>query len=157
MVFGIIGDVSEDKINVINNMIVAQSHRGPDGHRVLKTPTALLGFSRLKIIDFDDRSMQPMISKNKKYVLLFNGEIYNYKKLKADIGNKYKFNTTSDTEVLLAILILYGLDSLKSINGMFSFCFYDVDKNLYTLVRDRYGQKPLYFLLKRVVFILLVK
>ena len=149
---GIIGDVSEDKINVINNMIVAQSHRGPDGHRVLKTPTALLGFSRLKIIDFDDRSMQPMISKNKKYVLLFNGEIYNYKKLKADIGNKYKFNTTSDTEVLLAMLILYGLDSLKSINGMFSFCFYDVDKNLYTLVRDRYGQKPLYFSIEKGSF-----
>lgn len=142
---GIIGDISEDKINVINNMVLAQSHRGPDGHRVLKTPTALLGFSRLKIIDFDDRSMQPMISKNKKYVLLFNGEIYNYKKLKADIGNKYKFNTSSDTEVLLAMLILYGLDSLKKINGMFSFCFYDVDKNLYTLVRDRFGQKPLYF------------
>jgi len=146
---GIIGDISEDKINIINNMVVAQSHRGPDGHRVLKTPTALLGFSRLKIIDFDDRAMQPMISKNKKHVLLFNGEIYNYKKLKAEIGNKYKFNTTSDTEVLLAMLILYGLDSLKSINGMFSFCFYDVDKNLYTLVRDRFGQKPLYFSIEK--------
>ena len=120
---GIIGDVSEDKINVINNMIVAQSHEGPDGHRVLKTPTALLGFSRLKIIDFDDRSMQPMISKNKNMSYSLMGKFYNYKKLKADIGNKYKFNTTSDTEVLLAMLILYGLDSLKSINGMFSFCF----------------------------------
>jgi len=146
---GIIGNINDNHINSIKNMVTMQSHRGPDGHRVIRTPSSLLGFSRLKIIDFDDRAMQPIISKDKKYILLFNGEIYNYKKLKANIGNKYRFTTTSDTEVLLAMLILYGIESLKHINGMFAFCFYDVEENTYILARDRFGQKPLYFTNKK--------
>jgi len=144
-IIGIIGNIDDAKRHAIKNMLHSQIHRGPDGHRILKTKNSLLGFSRLKIIDFDNRSMQPMVSEDEQYVLVFNGEIYNFKKLKAKIGNKYKFITSSDTEVLLAMLILYGLDSLKDINGMFSFCFYDVKKNTYTLVRDRFGQKPLYY------------
>jgi len=149
---GIIGDIKDDQINIIKNMVTAQSHRGPDGHRVLRTSSSLLGFSRLKIIDFDDRSMQPIISEDNKYILLFNGEIYNYKKLKVRIGNKYKFKTTSDTEVLLAMLILYGLESLNSVNGMFAFCLYNVEENLYTLGRDRFGQKPLYYATEKNYF-----
>ena len=127
-IIGIIGNIDDTKINTIKNMISSQIHRGPDGHRILKTKSSLLGFSRLKIIDFDNRSMQPMVSEDGRYVLVFNGEIYNFKDLKNKIKNKYKFTTSSDSEVLLAILILYGLDGLKEINGMFSFCFYDVKK-----------------------------
>ena len=151
-IIGVIGNIDDIKINIVKSMLYSQVHRGPDGHRILRTKSALLGFSRLKIIDFDNRAMQPMVSKDEKYALVFNGEIYNYKQLKNKIIGKYKFNTSSDSEVLLATLILYGLDGLKEINGMFSFCFYDVNKNIYTLVRDRFGQKPLYYSINRGSF-----
>lgn len=142
---GIIGQIDNSKKSILKDMLISQAHRGPDGHRILITKSSLLGFSRLKIIDFNNRSMQPMVSEDKKHVLLFNGEIYNYKSLKNKIGNSYNFRTSSDTEVLLAVLILYGIKGLKYINGMFAFCYYDVQNEIYTLVRDRFGQKPLYF------------
>tara|TARA_B100000686_G_scaffold331260_1_gene394548 strand:+ start:2565 stop:4454 length:1890 start_codon:yes stop_codon:yes gene_type:complete len=142
---GIIGHISDLENQNLIKMLSIQSHRGPDGHRILKTNNSLLGFSRLKIIDFSDRAMQPMVSRDNKHVLVFNGEIYNYKYLKQKIGKKYNFETLSDSEVLLAVLVIYGLEGLKFINGMFSFCYYDVDANTYTLVRDRFGQKPLFY------------
>ena len=126
-------------------MLYSISHRGPDKLRVLETNNALLAFARLKIIDFKDRSMQTMISEDKKHVLIFNGEIYNYKKLKIKIANKYNFKTSSDTEVLLAMLTIYGSDALNYVNGMFSFCYYDVENQIFTLARDRFGQKSLYY------------
>ena len=142
---GIIGPINNNNILNIRKMISLLSHRGPDKIRILKTKSSLLAFSRLKIIDFDDRAMQPMISQDKKYVLLFNGEIYNYKKLKKNLVNKYNFITKSDTEVFLAMLILYGTDCLKHVNGMFSFCFINLEQNSYIMGRDRFGQKPLYY------------
>ena len=144
-IVGIIGKITDLENQNLIKMLSIQSHRGPDGHRVLKTNNSLLGFSRLKIIDFNDRAMQPMVSRDNKHVLVFNGEIYNYKYLKKKIGKKYTFNTLSDTEVLLAVLILYGIEGLKLVNGMFSFCYFDVDNNTYTFVRDRFGQKPLFY------------
>ncbi len=145
---GIIGNINNSKILNIKRMTSMLTHRGPDKQRILKTKNSLLAFTRLKIIDFDDRSMQPMISSNRNYVLLFNGEIYNYKELRKRIGKKYNFITKSDTEVLLAMMILYGKKCLKEINGMFSFCFFDKINNTYTIVRDRFGQKPLYYCTK---------
>ena len=142
---GIIGNISEDKHLLIRNMISSLYHRGPDKQKILKTNSSLLAFSRLKIIDFDNRSMQPMISSDKKHILLFNGEIYNYKELKRKILNKYNFVTESDTEVLLAMLKLYGTSCLKDINGMFAICYINLQDNTYTLARDRFGQKPLYY------------
>ncbi len=126
-------------------MISNLYHRGPDKIRVLETTNSLLAFSRLKIIDFNDRSMQPIISDDKKHILVFNGEIYNYKELKKNIGKKYPFKTSSDTEVLLAMLKLYGISALKDLNGMFAFCYHNVRENSYILARDRFGQKPLYY------------
>ena len=79
---GIIGQVNDNNYILIKNMISSLYHRGPDKIKVLETSDSLLAFSRLKIIDFNDRSMQPMISDDKKHILLFNGEIYNYKELK---------------------------------------------------------------------------
>ena len=142
---GIIGNIKEGNIDEAKKMLYSISHRGPDKLRVLETNNALLAFARLKIIDFKDRSMQPMISEDKKHVLIFNGEIYNYKKLKIKIANKYNFKTSSDTEVLLAMLIIYGSDALNYVNGMFSFCYYDVENQIFTLARDRFGQKSLYY------------
>ena len=103
---GIIGQIDNSKKNILKDMLISQAHRGPDGHRILITKSSLLGFSRLKIIDFNNRSMQPMVSEDKKHVLLFNGEIYNYKSLKNKIGNSYNFRTSSDTEVLLVLSLI---------------------------------------------------
>ncbi len=142
---GIIGNISEKKYSLIKKMISSLFHRGPDKLKVLRTKNSLLAFSRLKIIDFDNRSMQPMISEDKKHILLFNGEIYNYKELKKKLEKKYNFITESDSEVLLAMLKLYGLSCLKDLNGMFAFCYLNILENTFTLVRDRFGQKPLYY------------
>ena len=118
---GILGNIKEKNLFQAKKMLLSISHRGPDKFRILDTKNALLLFARLKIIDFNDRSMQPMISSDKKHILLFNGEIYNFKKLKKQIGNKYNFKTSSDTEVLLAMLKIYGTEALNYINGMFYF------------------------------------
>ena len=142
---GIIGNINENKLSKIKNMASMLFHRGPDKSRIVKSKDSLLAFSRLKIIDFSDKAMQPMVSNDKKHVLVFNGEIYNYKELKLKIGNKYNFKTRSDTEVLLAMLKLYGHSCLNDINGMFAFCLYDLENNNYMLARDRFGQKPLYY------------
>ena len=104
---------------------------------------ASISFS-IKIIDINSRSNQPFTDKEKKYFLLFNGEIYNFKKLK----NKYKIQikTTSDTEILFILLKNLGLNkTLKEIKGMFSFTFLDLKKNIIYCARDHFGQKPLYY------------
>ena len=149
---GIIGQVNDNNYILIKNMISSLYHRGPDKMKVLETSDSLLAFSRLKIIDFDDRSMQLMISDDKKHILLFNGEIYNYKELKKNIGKKYPFKTSSDTEVLLAMLKIHGMSALKYLNGMFAFCYYNVIENSYVLARDRFGQKPLYYSISKNSF-----
>lgn len=149
---GILGDIKEKNLSQAKDMLLSISHRGPDKFRILDTNNALLLFARLKIIDFNDRSMQPMISSDKKHILLFNGEIYNFKKLKKQIGNKYNFKTSSDTEVLLAMLKIYGTEALNYINGMFSFCYYDVNNRTFTLARDRFGQKSLYYSFHKNLF-----
>jgi asparagine synthase (glutamine-hydrolysing) len=132
-------------VGIVRNMISTLAHRGPDGHKIVINNNNIYGFSRLAIIDLKKRSMQPMISKDKKYILSFNGEIYNYKELRKEISDKYHFITESDSEVLMAVLILWGLEGLEKVYGMFSFCFYDGKNNRHIFARDRFGQKPLFF------------
>jgi len=102
-----------------------------------------LGHTRLKIIDVDNRSNQPLFSENKRYAIIFNGEIYNYLELKA------KFNlptvTESDTEVLLLLYSMLGKEMLHHLNGMFSCVIYDLVNNTFFVARDRLGVKPLYY------------
>ena len=144
---GIIGlNLSEnDGLIMVRKMISTLAHRGPDGQKIVINKNNIYGFSRLAIIDLNKRSMQPMISKDKKYILSFNGEIYNYKELRKEISDKYHFLTESDSEVLMAVLTLWGLKGLDKVYGMFSFCFYDGPNNRHILARDRFGQKPLFF------------
>ena len=123
----------------------AIKHRGPDaeGHIVLNNSFAL-GHRRLSIIDLDARSNQPMVSPAGN-VLVYNGEIYNYKEIKEQIHD-YHFQTESDTEVILATIECYGLDwLLKRANGMFAFAYFDAAPKRVYLVRDRLGIKPLYY------------
>ena len=129
------------------------THRGPDagGYAELADGKACVGQRRLSIIDIDDRSNQPMWSADRKFVIVYNGEIYNYRELKAEL--KYLFSTDSDTEVLLAGLALNGSEWIKNCNGMFAYALYDTTDGSFTLCRDRLGIKPLYYYLDENYFV----
>ncbi len=121
--------------------------RGPDKFKFIEKPNFSIFFSRLSIIDRNERSDQPFTDKEKRYYLIFNGEIYNYIEIKNLLKNEgVKFNTTSDTEVLFKLIIFKGIEkSLKIIQGMFSFIFYDSKEQKIFCARDHFGQKPFYY------------
>lgn len=120
-------------------------HRGPDAGRTVRLPGAVLGHRRLSIIDLDPRSDQPM--RRGDLSLVFNGEIYNYQELRRDLESRgLQFQTTSDTEVLLAAFEREGLDCLSRLEGMFAFAVINHTTRTLTLARDRFGEKPLFFL-----------
>lgn len=122
-------------------------HRGPDFQKVFVGDFVALGHRRLSIIDLNAQSNQPMSAEDGRYQLVFNGEIYNYKSLRQELSSKgVQFETESDTEVLLQLLIHEGKDALNKLNGFFAFAFYDQQKEEMLVARDRYGIKPLYYL-----------
>ncbi len=134
----------------IEKMNHATSHRGPDfqKHIVYQHQDFQLffGHNRLKIIDLDDRANQPMTDESKRYLLLFNGEIYNYYHLRNQlIDEGCKFNTTSDTEVLLQWLIHKGTEAISELEGMFAFAFFDTVSHELFCSRDSLGMKPFYY------------
>lgn len=121
----------------------SMDHRGPDASGVFIDKNIKLGHTRLKIIDLDERSNQPFISRDKRYVMVYNGEIYNFRELKKQYGVETR--TESDTEILLELYALYGKKVLHMLNGMFAFVIYDNQtKNIFA-ARDRLGIKPLYY------------
>ena len=122
-IVGIIGK-STDKEQVIQKMLDKQKHRGPDAKDFWNGNEACFGHNRLSIIDLNSNANQPMVSNEGRYVIVFNGEIYNYKELKNTLKN-YSFKTQSDTEVLLALYIQKGKEMLNELNGMFSFAIWD--------------------------------
>lgn len=131
---------------LIDTMNQAMAHRGPDADGVFRDNYVQLGHQRLTIIDADPRSNQPFKSADGRYILIFNGEIYNYKALKANLTD-YQFTTDSDTEVVLASFIKWGEQCVKHFNGMFAFAVWDtVEKSMF-IARDRMGIKPLYYFL----------
>lgn len=135
-------NVSRHLFNKSANLI---SHRGPDSSRYISNKNLYLKFFRLSIIDLTSKAMQPMISKDKRYYLVFNGEIYNAQKLKKTQLKNTFFNSRSDTEVLFKLLIQKKEQALGYLEGMFSFIFFDSEKNEIILARDQFGIKPLYY------------
>jgi asparagine synthase (glutamine-hydrolysing) len=141
----------------LGRMSAAIAHRGPDGEGIYlddqheitpQSPLVGLAFRRLAIIDLDERSNQPFISTDKRYVMVFNGEIYNYRELRSEISKllaDYHWRTTGDTETLLMSYVVWKEKCVEHLNGMFALAIWDnVEKSLY-LARDRMGQKPLYY------------
>ena len=130
----------------IEEMLVSIAHRGPDARGVYKdNGFAVLGHNRLSIIDLSQEADQPFNDLTGRYHLSFNGEIYNYKELRTEIGTKYAFRTSSDTEVLLAAYILWGKSCLERLNGMFAFAIWDSKEKKLFAARDRFGVKPFYY------------
>lgn len=122
-------------------------HRGPDGFGVYENCkfNLKLGHRRLAIIDVDARSNQPFIMAD-RFILIYNGEIYNYIEIRNYLISKgCKFVTESDTEVLLQLLVVEGPDGLNRCNGMWSFALFDKEEGSLLLARDRLGKKPLYY------------
>jgi len=118
-------------------------HRGPDFSDIYVDKGIALGHNRLAIIDLNDEANQPFISVDQKYVIVFNGEIYNFKEVKEKLN--YNFRTHSDTEVVLAAYLKWGINCLHQFNGMFAFAIWDTEKQELFIARDREGIKPLYY------------
>ena len=120
-------------------------HRGPDftGKKLLdhKCYYIGMGHNRLSIIDLDSAANQPMVKDD--IILIFNGEIYNYKNLKNECSEK--FQTSSDTEVIIEIYKKFGTKGFSMLNGMFAFAIFDINKSKLFFVRDSFGIKPLYY------------
>ena len=145
---GIIGHISKERINKddFKNKTLNLSHRGPDGHGFFFGDGVALGHTRLSIIDLSEAGQQPMFSGCGNYVIIYNGEIYNFAELRAILQQRgYSFKSRSDTEVLLNGFIEYGVGIVGMITGMFSFAIYSKLTRELFLARDRSGIKPLYY------------
>ncbi len=122
-------------------------HRGPDSQNIIMLEKGIsLGFSRLAIIDLTETGAQPMSNDSGDVIVVFNGEIFNYKELKEILLEKgYSFHSQSDTEVLLYMYEEYGIDMLEQLEGMYAIALVDQKKEELYLIRDRMGIKPLYY------------
>jgi asparagine synthase (glutamine-hydrolysing) len=142
-IVGIVGSVSNGA-QLIEQMLYVQRHRGPDAAHTWIGEELFLGHNRLSIIDLSSEADQPMVSSDGRFVIVFNGEIYNYLELKAQLPD-YPFKTSSDTEVLLALFQKKGKAMLNDLNGMFSFVIWDTKEQKMFAARDRFGVKPFYY------------
>ena len=144
---GIAGFVSDilNKEN-LEQMTDCLSHRGPDAQGYFLEKNIGLGHRRLSIIDLSDAANQPMFSNDGEWVLIFNGEIYNYNELRQKlIQQGHSFTTHSDTEVVIRLFQLYGPDAVQSFIGMFAFAIYHRQTETLYVFRDRVGVKPFYY------------
>lgn len=145
--------MGEEKLSIVRKMNETLAHRGPDNDGVWNNEHISLGHRRLSIIDLSSESNQPFFSNDKRYIIVYNGELYNYKELKLELQRvqhgvdnpPYFFKTNSDTEVILAAYIKWGAKCLDYFNGMYAFAIYDTLNDKLMLARDRMGVKPLYY------------
>lgn len=152
-------DSSIEKVNVdtaVKKMSDRMQNRGPDSYGYwcdTKVPLGL-GHRRLSILDLDSRSDQPMISEDERYVIVFNGEIYNFREIKADLISKGEsFKTTGDTEVVLKLFAREKENMLQRLRGMFAIVIWDRFEKVLFAARDPYGIKPLYYSLDKDRFL----
>ncbi|MEQ8625775.1 MAG: asparagine synthase (glutamine-hydrolyzing) [Vicingaceae bacterium] len=135
---------SEVSTTAVEQMTEQLSHRGPNASGIFQDKNLVLGHRRLSIIDLNEASNQPFVSEDKRYALVYNGELYNFKAIKEKLSD-FHFRTDSDTEVILAAYQRWGADCLQHFNGMFAFALWDSHKEELFIGRDRLGIKPLYF------------
>lgn len=128
----------------IRKMTTALAHRGPDAEGIFIGNEIGLGHRRLSIIDLSAAANQPFTDVSGRYTIVFNGEMYNYREIKSQIAG-YPFQTSSDTETILAAYNQWGMDGIQRFKGMFAFAIWDKQEKELLLVRDRMGVKPLYY------------
>lgn len=146
-ILGISPAVPTEKFRIALNKI---AHRGPDGSGIWESSckTMMLGHRRLSILDLSENGKQPMHFG--KYVITFNGEVYNFVEIRRMLLSKgYQFHTDTDTEVIVAAYDAWGADCLNRFNGMWAFAIWDKEENILFLSRDRYGKKPLFYGLQK--------
>ncbi len=130
----------------LERMTRVLAHRGPDGEALWVDGALGLGHRRLAIIDLSAAAAQPMLSGDGRYAITYNGEVYNFRELRSELAARgRRFHTTSDTEVVLEAIAEWGTAAIEKFNGMFAFALWDRRDRRLTLVRDRYGVKPLYY------------
>ena len=149
---GITGLIYFNKKIVDNNLLFkmtkALSHRGPDHQNiwVSKNRRAGFGHARLAILDPSSKANQPMMSASKRFIIVFNGEIYNFVKIRKKLSLNINYKTSSDTETILYALDYWGVNkTIEELNGMFSIAIWDNHDETVYLARDRVGIKPLYY------------
>lgn len=147
---GIAGIVNLDGESVdrasLERMNTAQAHRGPDGEGIWIGKGIGLGHRRLSIIDLSDEAAQPMTSADGRYILTYNGEIYNYRELRQELeAIGHRFSTTSDSEVVLNAYAVWGEHALTRFNGMWGLAIWDTMERSLFCARDRFGVKPFYY------------
>lgn len=150
---GIIKKNSGQNIDLaIQKMTLALQHRGPDACGFYFGKKVALGHRRLSIIDLTTAANQPIKDRTERYILVFNGEIYNYQHIRSQIGS-YPFQSNSDTEVVLAAFIKWGEKCVSYFNGMFALAIWDTKNKALFVARDRLGIKPFYYYLDNTCFV----
>lgn len=138
---------------ILTKMRDSLVHRGPDDQGLFIDNNIGFGHRRLSILDVSEAGHQPFLSDDERYVMVYNGEIYNFKEFHSELkSNGYTIKTNSDTEVLLKLYQLYGLKMLSRLNGMFAFAIWDKLEKKLVVVKDRMGVKPLYYSLQNDTF-----
>jgi len=156
---GIYGILSQEnlrdiEIKKIHNIGKILHHRGPDGEGFWCNDNIALGHRRLSILDVSNSGTQPMHFKNNRYIIVYNGEIYNFIELRQELQNAgYVFKSNTDTEVVIAAYDFWGKECLNRFNGMWAFSLWDSKMKTLFLSRDRFGVKPLYYLKTKNNFI----
>ncbi len=160
---GIVGHQLNNELyhSAIKKMNDAIAHRGPNSEGFWNDEHCFFGHRRLSIIDLSEAGNQPFLSQDDRYILIYNGELFNYKELKLELqraqhGSKdlpYIFKTNTDTEVILASYLRWGIDCLQRFNGMFAFSIWDKVEQKLVIARDRLGIKPLYYHYKNNVLL----
>jgi len=145
-IFGIIGEYDERQAK---SALAKLSHRGPDYCGITQSQNLFFAHQRLSILDINERSHQPL--KHEKILLSFNGEIYNFKELKEELASGFEFQTQSDSEVIIAAYLKWGVAFVTHLRGMFAIALLD-EQTLY-LFRDRLGKKPLFYMQQNSSFI----
>jgi asparagine synthase (glutamine-hydrolysing) len=139
---------------ILRKMTDAIAHRGPDGEGFYIDSFVGLGHRRLAIIDLSPAGHQPMATEDGNYIIVYNGEVYNFQELKVQLESSgHKFRSRTDTEVVLQAYVQWGTECVKRFNGMFAFTIWDRTRQELFLARDRYGIKPLYYIFVGSTFI----
>jgi asparagine synthase (glutamine-hydrolysing) len=151
-VAGLYMTTGKPDVAIVKRMTASMSHRGPDADGFYADDYVALGHRRLSIIDLSDSANQPLPDASGRYILVFNGEIYNYQEIKHEL-NDYPFKTSGDSEVILAAFSKWGIRCVKKFKGMFVFAIWDKIDQALTIVRDRFGVKPLYYFNENGLFL----